>query len=326
MNPSGPPFERRDTLVIRVLIPDDISFTAVSACAVVAFAWVLYDYVLTLRDEVALVWRQRIRYAAFLYFWVRYMGLVLLGTLMVVYIATGFTGDTQSPDTAPAMLYLFTPLSQFAVFWAVEIILQCRIYALYRSRRLAILNAALFIVELAIMIVLWFFNPFFNCAIASESKYCGYIIPIYWIPAIIFELWLAALAFRKLQFGWGGDLFTVVVQDSIKYFALIAMVMIVHFVCAFYLVDGFVLSFLVAGQTIGGSRLVLQLRKAYYEGPNGAGTTLGDLRVRRGISTLVDESFYAPPSHIGESSVGATPESIPLHPLHTTRPAPHIYP
>ncbi|KZV78612.1 hypothetical protein EXIGLDRAFT_847356 [Exidia glandulosa HHB12029] len=294
----------------RGLIPDDILFLPASCLA--AFAWVLHDYALTLRDEVVLVWRQRIRSAAFLFLWVRYMGLLILGTLMVVFLTVG-SAEADFADEPATVLYIWTPLSQFALFWAVEIILQCRIYALYGSRRLAIINGVFFVLEQVLMIVLWLFIPVRNCTgqLATEVGVGCVLMPIYWVPALAFELWLAFLAFRKLKFsGWGRDLFSVVVQDSVIYFALIAIVMIIHLASAFHTLDGFVLPFLVAGQTIGGSRLVLQLRKAYYEGPNN--TSASAVRARkRGLSTLVDESFYAPPSRMSHTE-GGTYESVAL--------------
>ncbi|KZV86113.1 hypothetical protein EXIGLDRAFT_841012 [Exidia glandulosa HHB12029] len=303
--------ERPDILLVtRIIMPDGMPLSLASCCAVAAFAWVLHDHALTLRDEVAFVWRQKIRYAAFLFFWVRYMGLFLVGALLamnifyesriVAFDEELYEGWASMADMASDALWLLAPLFQFAVFWVVEVILQCRIHALYGSWMLATFNAVFFLGELAAMFFLWILHPDFSesCAegtILLSPTSCGYSVPVYWIPAIVFELWLAALAFRKLGSSWGSDLFTLVVQDSIKYFALVAVVMVAHFVSAFYQVDGLVLSFLVAGQTIGGSRLVLQLRKAYYEGPdNGHGTTLAAGGVRRGISTIVDESFYAP--------------------------------
>lgn len=76
-----------------------------------------------------------------------------------------------------------------------QVILQCRIHALYSSRRLAVFNAICFLLEIGGMVVLYLYNPAVcKCAVSdrSDSSHimrtgkatCGGLMPLYWIPGV----------------------------------------------------------------------------------------------------------------------------------------------
>lgn len=225
------------------------------------------------------------------------------------YYNVKWLGLRQNTET---VAFLGIPCLQFGIFWVVEVILQTRIFALYGSKRLAILNGVLFAAEIAGMLLLWHYMPaycYFPQFYQPEELWdpsepvfqCGFL-GLYWIPGIAFELWLAGLAAAKLRPRiLKHDLLTVIVHDSIKYFIVIALVMIVHVVSAFKGIGRYAIPFVVAGQTIGGSRLVLHLRKAFYEGPNRNQTGVSRPNATFAFLTqddppprhrLVDQSFY----------------------------------
>ncbi|KZV86115.1 hypothetical protein EXIGLDRAFT_231278 [Exidia glandulosa HHB12029] len=106
---------------------------------------------------------------------VRYLGLLLLGAIMVIFLSFG--SPNSEGDFHAGIFWTFTPITQFAVFWTVEVILQTRIYALYGSRRLAIINGFMFAIEIGVMLVLWLFRPAVNCL-----DECASVVPFYWLP------------------------------------------------------------------------------------------------------------------------------------------------
>lgn len=206
--------------------------------------------------------------------------------------------------------FLDIPALQFSVFWLAEIILQTRIFALYGSKRLAVVNGLVFGLEIAAMIGLWYEAlvlrpPMLLAQLESQSDYhspdIGAYPAFYWLPGIVFELWLAALALRKLRPQvLKHDLLSVIVRDSIRYFLLIAIVMVVHVVATMKGLGLYVVPFVIAGQTIGGSRLVLHLRQAYFRSHDFEVSKPGGISfaVRRttGVpvprSRFADETFY----------------------------------
>lgn len=216
--------------------------------------------------------------------------------------------------------YLLAPALQFPVFWLVEVAMQMRIFALYNSRLLAAFNGALFVVEMAVMAYLWrdtrragvqaagtnfevIGSPSFPPSQFTDMHESAFTAawPLYWTPAIAFELWLATLAVAKLRRKlMKRELVHVILRDSLLYFLMIAAFLILHAVLGSHNLGAYAVPFVIVGETVGGSRLILHLRKAYYGRPELATTAthpnisfampvqISSLRSRR----VVDESFY----------------------------------
>ncbi|EJD44904.1 hypothetical protein AURDEDRAFT_166087 [Auricularia subglabra TFB-10046 SS5] len=209
-----------------------------------------------------------------------------------------------SMSAADGVIWIGVPGLQFSVFWVVEVVLQTRIFALYRSWRLAILNMVIFALEIPAMVVLWLFSytPRPVAAYASQmdeirSTSLRYnYFALYWLPGIAFELWLATLAIRKLRPQvLKNDLLSVIVHDSIRYFLLVAVVMVLHVVATFRSFGDYAVPFVIAGQTIGGSRLVLHLRRAYFlrhDSDVNVSFAVRMTSVPVARNRFVDESFY----------------------------------
>ncbi|KZV85834.1 hypothetical protein EXIGLDRAFT_236582 [Exidia glandulosa HHB12029] len=178
-------------------------------------------------------------------------------------VATSTTSQYINVQTS--WIAKFAPALDFALLWIVEVILQLRVHALYGSPRLAALNIFIFAMEVVLMLSLWlgwpilcspliFFGLFDDgsgdlggtltssddggnhlfLSIANWDSACpngsqGAIVPLYWIPAIIYELWLVGLALAKLRPRLRKhDIITPLVNDSIMYFVIIAVVMGAH--------------------------------------------------------------------------------------------------
>lgn len=205
---------------------------------------------------------------------------------------------------AEEITFQVVPALQFSVFWAVELVLQSRIFALYgNDRRIAIFNGVLFAFEIAAMIGLWYHLPATCYGDLSNSELMGGIslgcnqFALYWLPGIGFELWLAILACVKLRPQvLKHDLLSVMVHDSVRYFFLIAIAMVAHIITALKGFGDNAIPFVIAGVTIGGSRLVLHLRRAYFRGHDASlsdiSMALRTIEVPTPNGRFVDETFY----------------------------------
>lgn len=215
-----------------------------------------------------------------------------------------------------ALAYRLTPVLQFLVFWLVQVIMQMRIHALYTSRLLRTANGLLFLAEVAAMLLLWHFAPTMLRA-TREAQYAAVaageatpleafpeVAVIFWAPGLAFDLWLAGLAAAKLRHRskvLKRDLLGVLLNDSLMYFLQVAGHMILHVVLTVYVHGSYVTPLFIVGSTVGGSRLLLHLRKAYYGRQDGIehGASRCEMSfamptqdtARRGDG-IVDESFF----------------------------------
>ncbi|EJD38695.1 hypothetical protein AURDEDRAFT_172188 [Auricularia subglabra TFB-10046 SS5] len=237
------------------------------------------------------------------YVWMRYFGLGVVTMRLLYELGATFRPPTNSsylpgdlvaiapslqkiaqrldPITGSVLLN-WTPLLVFGLFYSVEIILQTRVYAMYHSARLAIVNGVLFCVEIALMLYLWSTVPLlcgFEYLLSQQLEgpwisFCGRGdgLPLYWVPGIVYELWLSACALFKLvqrlrQSGKAllhHDTLSLLARDSIIYFALIAVGIAVHIGTGYLGHPDVGIIFVEASLCVGGSRIVLHLRRAFY--------------------------------------------------------------
>ncbi|KAJ7086242.1 hypothetical protein C8R44DRAFT_991656 [Mycena epipterygia] len=90
-----------------------------------SLTWIIYDYVVTVEDEIQFIWSQRMSFAKIMFFWIRYYSIALLAFDAIQIHVFSIPGITSEH--------------------LVEIIMQLRVYALFGcSKRIAIINAFLF--------------------------------------------------------------------------------------------------------------------------------------------------------------------------------------
>ncbi|EJD38723.1 hypothetical protein AURDEDRAFT_187670 [Auricularia subglabra TFB-10046 SS5] len=276
---------------------------------VAAMAWAAYDYALTISDEIDCVWRRPIRSGSLLFIWVRYYG---LGVLAFKVYANARNNASASNGT---QLVALAELLGFGLVFSVQIILQTRIYVLYTYKRIAVLNAALFVGEIVLVLYLWGSRRPFRCYSAPQ---CDQVYPIFWIPSILFEAWIGALAFYKFLLRLrtprpmdGLDILTVFLRDSVMHYALVIFGVVIFHIMGKYADSES--GFLQASVFIAGSRLVLHLRAAYYRhqdeqhdpDADGGGTDSQLVFRKAGpghVSRVLDETFWGDDS--GARTVG----------------------
>ncbi|KIK60291.1 hypothetical protein GYMLUDRAFT_167680 [Collybiopsis luxurians FD-317 M1] len=106
----------------------------------VAFTWGLHDYFVTLQDEIKYIWPQKFNFPKFMFFWIRYYTLILL-LFDVIQIHVFTIPGVTSDRVCVAMDSVIRVVGALSL-WSVEIIMQLRVYALYKcSRRASLLFA-----------------------------------------------------------------------------------------------------------------------------------------------------------------------------------------
>ncbi|KDQ58717.1 hypothetical protein JAAARDRAFT_193248 [Jaapia argillacea MUCL 33604] len=274
-------------------------FDAVRFCQVATTCVALYDHLITIDQEVDLIWARRWSPPKTLFIINRYLGeLVLL--VNVSYFSNQEMSNQGYVNPAKKTQKLTNTLSGKAVilfqawgnsiaFWATQIIMQTRIYAMYgQSRRVAYFLGTCFIVEVIIMATIMIFvNVRTTVVPETISEYVQCTLQN--MPDFYFAMWVPICAFESILFlfatwkgvsylmtlgKWSGkSLMHVLVRDNILYFLLILlsclanMVVLLVFTAKWLEIPS---TFSTAIVCIIGSRLMFNMRAASYR-PHYAG-------------------------------------------------------
>ncbi|KIM61549.1 hypothetical protein SCLCIDRAFT_876821 [Scleroderma citrinum Foug A] len=100
-----------------------------------------YDFFLTLDQEIEHIWKHNWNLTSALYIFVRYFGTFINLTGTVVMSVQSTTKVSQSFNEIQSWV-------EFIIVWAVQVILQMRLYALYHcSKRLLVFMVTFFVAE-----------------------------------------------------------------------------------------------------------------------------------------------------------------------------------
>ncbi|KAG2341806.1 hypothetical protein BDR05DRAFT_428041 [Suillus weaverae] len=204
---------------------------------VAAFAGVMYDWALTLAQEIELVWRQRWSLMTFLYLSVRYLGIIY------AVISIPFSVPTiPVTDAVSRILYIIQDLTNVVVFPILCVIMIARLHAMYQgSRKMLIFLIVIFLADNifnGVVTAIGMKHTSMEALILSGTYQCmvNYAdgIPllnsITWILAIVWEVlamclavWIAVKHFRELRRHSAGgiieDCFAVLMKFHVVYFA-----------------------------------------------------------------------------------------------------------
>ncbi|GLB41048.1 hypothetical protein LshimejAT787_0902630 [Lyophyllum shimeji] len=209
------------------------------AC-LVGLTWIFHDYFITLEDEIRYIWPMRRGTPKFVF---------LFGTTALL---SSFSTSPRSTCSLAQASHLTScvamdPVTRMAGaigLWSIEIIMQLRVYALYRSsKKIALLNATFFLCSVASFCWLVVYNAQRRSALIAEtvrlplpgcpSLHSG-LEWLQWIPATAFEGLLFGFAlFKTLRttasralHGVKISLLSVVLRDNLLYFFSIGVLLI----------------------------------------------------------------------------------------------------
>ncbi|KAG2359086.1 hypothetical protein BDR07DRAFT_237865 [Suillus spraguei] len=259
---------------------------------VAGFIVVTYDWVLTLGQEVELVWRQRWSPMTVLYLGVRYLGILSAALNVLNSIPT-----ISLTDTVGFILYTVWNWIAVVVFGMLWVIIITRLYAMYQgSRTILIFLVVSFLAAIifsGVAIVMLTIYPSGEELILSGTYQCTVnytgdvllLACLAWILGTVWEILALCLAvriavkhFRELRRRSRGgiikDCFTVLMKTHVLYFASFVAVAGFHLITivssiismnpysSYVLICGGVLSILeVVQMFVLGPRLILGIRK-----------------------------------------------------------------
>ncbi|TFK51893.1 hypothetical protein OE88DRAFT_1484003 [Heliocybe sulcata] len=238
----------------------------------------LYDHLITLDQEVDLIWSKRWSLSKVLFVVNRYLGGAVLLTEAVVFLK----GDMS--DNVSHNFFVFQGWASACVVWAMQVIMQLRVMAMYgHSKSLWIMLSSCFVAEVAAMgvilgmtykVIIVAAEPLPGIAICTPIGIPDYFFA-FWIPIVAFEFILFALvlyqgAWHAMESGngWGPtSLMNILVRDSFMYFFLTLLTYVTNAIVWLTLSSTWLEvpeGFALAATCIMGSRLVLNMREAYY--------------------------------------------------------------
>lgn len=214
--------------------PNVVAFTQLTittefhSCA--AFSCLLYDFVLSMDDEITLIWRSADTIPKFLYFVSRYLGLAVQACLAF----------TLFPAYCVNFM-VFNTATLFVLMLSVELSLMLRLYALYGRNRIVFYILVFSIIgEIAAVFAMDItaFPQFYHLAIHYPSDWpvrgCFYpevlsFFKVCWLPLLGFETLLFVLmTIRCLTYGPLRDLpiLLCVWRDGTLYYFLILVTLL----------------------------------------------------------------------------------------------------
>ncbi|KAG1798929.1 uncharacterized protein HD556DRAFT_1439993 [Suillus plorans] len=224
---------------------------AVAACVVV-----VYDWVLTLGQEIELIWRQRWSLMTVLYLIIRYVGIPFSVTnaleSMPSVLLTDAVSVLQSSHSYPtntlicrgAITYYASNGTNVALTAMLGVIMIARLHAMYQgSRKMLIFLVIIFLavnIACGVIAVIGLNDTALEEFIVSGTYMCYYesdgvvqlMLSMVWMLNTVWEVlalslsvWIAVKHFRELRRldpstgSTIGDCFTVLIQSHILYFA-----------------------------------------------------------------------------------------------------------
>ncbi|KAF4568323.1 hypothetical protein EYR40_010275 [Pleurotus pulmonarius] len=215
-----------------------IPLRTVLAC----LTWVLYDYFLTIEDEVRYIWTQKRCFGKFMFFWIRYYTIFLLVfdvAQIHVFALPGVTSDIVCLAINPT-----TRIIGAISLWSVEIIMQLRIYALFQSnKKVAAVNGILFLASIAAFLYVLIHNVTRTKALLADAVH----LPLpgcpsvhlstewaQWVPATGYEGVLFCFAVYKavteaaqtFMHEKRVSLYSILIRDNLLYFFSISFILV----------------------------------------------------------------------------------------------------
>ncbi|KAI0371713.1 hypothetical protein BV20DRAFT_1051330 [Pilatotrama ljubarskyi] len=289
----------------------------VKYCAMAADSWLVLDFIMMLPTEIQYVWNTRWNLSRLLFLWVRLFGIVLLTVNFGVTMTGGHSvqvgykscrhssnRSNYDPTRRCEFYFYWEGTAGSLMMWSVHVILQLRIYAMYRgSKRLAIFNIVFFIAEIITILIVYNYGISIGTTLATPPGLTGcygittsFLFSI-WLPALAFDMWLVVLALWKaversregvVVNGQRLDLLAVLIRDNVIYFMVIALGLLANTIMWFAAPDGLAAAAVPishASMIISGSRLLLNLFEASHRSLNVTRTMTG--MVTQDRSTLM---------------------------------------
>ncbi|KAG2087181.1 uncharacterized protein F5147DRAFT_67974 [Suillus discolor] len=245
---------------------------------------VVYDWALTLGQEIELIWRQRWSLMTVLYLVIRYIGLPYS-----VYVSSNYTIGLA--DRCSSIMYSAQNGTNMVVAAMLGVIMIARLHAMYQgSRKMLIFLVIIFLavnIACGVIAAIGIKDTVSEEFILFGTYMCNYgyegdvqlLFPMVWtlntiweVLALCLSLWVSIKHFRdlrRLSSSMGsiiGDCFTVLTRSHVFYFAIFVCVSIIQLGADSSEMIAGALQVLSVMQTfVLGPRLILSVRQYYAE-------------------------------------------------------------
>ncbi|KAG2101572.1 uncharacterized protein F5147DRAFT_776575 [Suillus discolor] len=257
------------------IVSDDSSWWPLVTRSLVSNYWavaagivVVYDWVLTLGQEIELIWRQRWSFMTVIYLVIRYIGIpyhaanVLTHSEYAIGLADGHRvsgtlntecGSTQSFNRCNVVNYAVV-VTTVVVAAMLGVIMIVRLYVMYRRSRMMLISLIIIflavIITYGVMAAIVLKHTIAEELILSDTYMCDYetepgyqlMVPMIWVLisfwevlALCLSVWIAVKHFRDLRRLCPStrstirDCFRVLIKSHVFYFASFACISCLQF-------------------------------------------------------------------------------------------------
>ncbi|KAF8963229.1 hypothetical protein BDZ97DRAFT_1821153 [Flammula alnicola] len=300
-----------------------------------SLVWVLHDYFVTLEDEVRYIWSQKPNFGRFMFLWVRYYTIFLVGfdVLQIhTFAIPGVASHALCVAADPT-----TRLVGAVSLWSVEIIMQLRIYILYnRSKRVALFNGVLFLTSIGLFLWLVIVN-----AVRRSNVLRGSIakLPLPGCPTVNggteWAQWIPATAFEGVLFGFALyraamsvaartklnqrlSLTAILIHENILYFLVVSCILVLNnlMVVGATRIPWFGFGPFHAAVGIATCRMLIHLRKFAIKNLDGPNQTSNNTKMTAG-GPVFNRTQENQESYYTEDSIPMTTISVDAPSLRT---------
>ncbi|KAI0344786.1 hypothetical protein BDW22DRAFT_1354947 [Trametopsis cervina] len=293
-------------------------------CAFVSATIVLYDCICSFEREIELVWRKRWSFIKVVYLWHRYFGLSCL-------IFEAFALSSRHATTKFCQFWFRWYIwSDFVVVFTSEVTLILWIWVVYNKQRwLFPFLTTIFLAKIGLVAVLLAVSmPSVSAQtlVTPGDTFCvtsypGFMFRIVWVPILAFNLFLLGMfMFKGIRASCSREsrpkfgVYHMVYRNTLFYFLAITASYISC--CVIWLVADprlaqLPVTFTMAFSITNCTRLLLNIRRAYYFGTDHAGAGLLSWSAIAGQQSVAAPRVVAlPRRHVRKRSSSAFPGEI----------------
>ncbi|OCH87363.1 hypothetical protein OBBRIDRAFT_796292 [Obba rivulosa] len=209
----------------------DSHIPVVGRVAVAATAFIVWDTIIHLADEIEYIWQGRHLWTKWCYIFVRHVPYLVQGTILYLTDTVSAGRTFSHAQCRDWIVYEFASVESIIV--AVEVVLVVRVYAMYNgSKTIMILMVLRFLLEVSGMVTILIVTvPRMTFADTCDITSMPRVFACYWLFSLSFETLLFALTLVKFLRSAAyhvhrKSLFAVLLRDGVWAYAFIFAAML----------------------------------------------------------------------------------------------------
>ncbi|KAF8891739.1 hypothetical protein BD779DRAFT_144646 [Infundibulicybe gibba] len=287
---------------------------AVDRSSVAALAFLVWDICITFDDEVKLIWSRPWTYTKFLFYFVRYLPLMV--EISILFVGTELSPQFHFSPHDCFIWQVYQGVASISIVASVDFILILRVYALFHNSPIVrSIVSVCFMLELAGMCTgLALSLPgikYDSICIVTEVPSS---LIIYGAASILFQTLLFSLTaykfFRAIREGGGVPLITLLMRDGTWAFFVLFIVYVGQvslYGLKNHALAGIFYSWLLTAFSFSGYRILLNIHHFSHHPSMSTQRTSTNIRFTSNIMPLSNGSTYNEPNSYELSPLSSTP-------------------